>query len=54
MEEIEKNDDVQEMKESLGSMMQMNTPVLDFVEEAVLLPYRLLMNLLALTIAESH
>lgn len=54
MEEIEKNDDVQEMKESLGSMMQMNTPVLDFVEEAVLLPARLLMNRLALTIAASH
>ena len=51
MEEIEKNDDVLEMKESLGSMMQMNTPVLDLMESAVLLPARLLMNRLALTIA---
>ena len=54
MEEIEKNDDVQEMKESLGSMMQMNTPVLDLMESAVLLPARLLISRLSLTIAESH
>ena len=40
-----------EMKESLGDMMQVNTPILDLVEGIAMIPARLLLSRLALTIA---
>ncbi len=49
--EPEKDDPVKKMEESLGEMMQMNTPGLDLVEFVVALPFRILTSRIALLAA---